>query len=178
MNPLFPALHESNLEEFNRLIAEAEDFDETPKDGEEATPSPGQIEENDVFTKVKQNNEMDVDTNAYAFLGRDESGSFTAMNDITNERDPAVKGLTTVITGCILRDSDSAIEFVTALFNACGINDISPEDFEKVKGTIWKKLEDLTVNDPVSAYSTFEKFVVSIVNGLRDNVSASIDGTP
>lgn len=168
-NSMFPVFHESNLSEFNRLLAEADEFDENPEENADESKDPAQITEDDVFSKVKQDNEQDVDTNAYSFLDRQEDGSFGAMNDITNERDPAVKGLCSVISGSILKNSEDAVGYVTALFNLTGANDISSEDFEKIKGTIWKKLEDLTALDPVEAYSSFYTFIQSLVNGIREN---------
>jgi hypothetical protein len=171
-NPMYPVFHESNLAEFNRLLTEADEFDETEKaneDGTEGKKDPAQMTEDDVFSKVKQNNEQDVDTNAYSFLGRDESGSYDAINDLTNRRDPAIKGLCNIITGSIIKDSENAIGYVTTLFDITGLNDISPEDFEKVKGTIWTKLEDLTALDQIEAYSSFYTFVQELVNSLRKN---------
>jgi hypothetical protein len=176
-NPLYPAFHDVNLSAFNRLLTEADEFDEKQSD-EDVAPKekkdPAQMTEDDVFSKVKQDNEQDVDTNAYSFLGREVDGSFSAINDLTNNSDPALKGLCNVVNGSIMKNSEEAVGYVTSLFDLTGVNDLSAEDFEKVKGTIWKKLEDVTALDPVESYSTFFTFVQNLVNGLREN--RDIDG--
>jgi len=175
-NSLFPVFHESNLAEFNRLLMEADEFDETEKEneqGDEGSKDPAQITEDDVFSKVKQNNEQDVDTNAYSFLARGEDGGFGAINDLTNQKDPAIKGLCNVIAGSILKDSENAVGYVTTLFDLSGVNDISPEDFEKIKSTIWSKLEDLTALDHVEAFSSFNTFIQNLINGLRKNTDVA-----
>jgi hypothetical protein len=174
-NSLYPTFHEKNLSEFNRLLQEADEFDETQanddtiKEDPNKKKDPAQMQEDDVFSKVKQENEQDTDTNAYAFLARQEDGSLGAINNLTNQKDPAIKGLCMVISGDILQNSDNAVGYITALFNNVGVNDIQAEDFEKIKGSIWKKLEELTPLEPTIAYSTFQKFIINLVNGVREN---------
>lgn len=168
-NPLYPVFHEKNLSEFARLLAEAEDMsDPIEEDVPAEDKSPAQMQEDDIFSKVKQENESDVDTNAYSFLGRQDDGSLGGINNITNDKDPAINSLCNVIKGNILSNSDDSVGYVTALFDTVGANDISPEDFEKIKGSIWKKLEEIDSLDPATAYSTFQKFIVGLINGLRD----------
>ena len=170
-NKLYPVFHEDNLSEFNRLLTEAEEFDEnnSPTDEEDQKKDPAQMQEDDVFSKVKQENEQDVDTNAYSFLSRQPDGSFAAANSMTNQNDPAMKGLCNIITGDIMQNVENTVGYITALFNDTGLNDLPKEDFEKVKASIWRKLADITALDPETAYSTFQKFVVSTVNGIREN---------
>lgn len=170
-NTLYPLFHEKNLSEFNRLLSEAEEFEDDKESKEDKDP--GQIQEDEVFAKVKQANEQDVDTNAYYFLDRESDGSFGAMNDITNQKDPAIKGLCSVITGDILQNSDGVVGYITSLFDNTGANDISQEDFKNIKSSIWDKLEELNSIEPVIAYNTFHKFIISLVNGIRDNSGAS-----
>lgn len=170
INRLNNELTEKNLSNFNRLLLEAEKFDENEMNQEEELDKEDtDIIEDDVFSKVKQANEDSVETNAYSFLGREVDGSYSALNDITNEKDPAIKGLCTVITGSIVKNSEDSVGYITTLFDIVGLNDISEEDFNNVKGTIWKKLEDLTALDPAEAYSSFSKFVNSLINGIRNN---------
>jgi len=168
-NPLYATFHEKNLSEFNRLLQEADEFEDVNKDVPEDKRDPAQMQEDDVFSKVKQENEQDVDTNAYSFLDRQEDGSLGAINNLTNQKDPFIKGLCMVISGDILQNSENAVGYVTSLFDNTGVNDLSPEDFEKIKGSIWRKLEELTPLDPTSAYSTFQKFIVNLINGVREN---------
>lgn len=176
-NPLYPVYHDVNLSAFNRLLMEADEFDENQNaedTGSEEKKDPAQMTEDYVFSKVKQDNEQDVDTNAYSFLGREVDGSFGAINDLTNQKDPAIKGLCNIISGSIMKNSEDAVGYVTTLFDLSGVNDLNAEDFEKVKGTIWKKLEDLTSLHPIEAYSTFFTFVQNLVNGVREN--RDVDG--
>ena len=174
-NPLYPDLHHENLNDFLKLLAEAEEFDEnqTPEEDPAEDLDPGQMQEDDIFQKVKEGNEEEVDTNAYEFLGRLEDGSYSGMDDITNPNDSAIRGLTAIIAGDIITNSENAVDYITVLFNNTGLNDMSPEDFKKVKGTIWKKLDDVTGSNPELAFSAFQKFVLGLVNDIRKNSGSS-----
>lgn len=168
-NPLYTALHEENLHDFNRLLMEADQFDENLENNVGDTSN--SVQEDAIFDKVKQENEDDVQTNAYEFLARQEDGTFAGLNDVTNTNDPAIIGLCAVMAGDIMTNSENAVEYVTALFDHTGVNDISKEEFAKVKAAIWKKLGDIPGTNQVAAYGAFSKFVIGLVNGVRANPS-------
>lgn len=169
MNHLYPALAPENLYDFNRLLQEAEDFTEEDPTSEDTNEdkSPAQIQEDDVFEKVKQENDEPEVTNADAFLSKEEDGSYSSISGMTNTNDPSMRGLCAIISGDILTNTDNAVNYVNALFNIVGLNDVPSEIFQKIKPAIWSKLETISNADPMNAFSEFQNFVVNTVNQNR-----------
>lgn len=169
MNKLYSELAPENLYDFNRLLQEAEDFsEEDPKDTpepEEADPS--KIVEDNIFEKVKQNNEEDEKSNADAFLDKQENGSFSNVNKLVGTNDAAMYGLCSVIAGDLLTNNDTIVNYVKVLFDAVGLNDVAPEIFEKIKPAIWDKLTKVSNTDDMNSFSDFKNFVINLVNQNR-----------
>lgn len=170
MNHLYSALAPENLYDFNRLLQEAEDFSEgDPSTTEEtdAEKSPAQMEEDDVFEKVKQENDVPEVTNADAFLSKEEDGSYSSLGTMTSMNDPAIRGIGAIILGDIMTNPDNAVNYIDALFNIVGLNDVPSEKFNSIKPSIWEKLNTISNADPMNAFSQFQSFVVNLINQNR-----------
>lgn len=166
---LYGPYHEDTMTAFAKMLMEAEQFDENEDEGDKPVDSENPTEDN-VFSKLDATEEYPEETNANIFISRSESGSFDAVSSSVSLNDPAIRGLCAVISGDIIKNTDSISEYVNTLFDNSGINDISPEDFKKVKDSIWSKLEKINMGDPITAYSDFKSYVLNIVNGIRSGI--------
>lgn len=174
---LYPEDQYKDFADLMLLVEAAEDTNTDEDNTKEKDP--GQVTEDEVFNMVKDAPEYPDETNATLFLGHLDSGEFGAANDITSPNDPAMRGIGIIITGDILTDSESIVNYLDPLFEKVGLNDIDPEDFKKIKPSIWKKLEEFAGRDPLTAYGQFQKFASELVNQLRtDKQLKKIDEKP
>lgn len=167
MNKKYNLYPEDQYKDFANIMLMVEAAEDTKDEDIEEEKDPAQVTEDEVFNMVKDAPEYPDETNATLFLGRDSSGEFGAVNDMNSPNDPAMRGIGIIITGDILTDAESMVNYLDPLFEKVGLNDIDPEDFKKIMPSIWKKLEEFSGRDPLTAYGQFQKYAAELVNQLR-----------
>lgn len=170
---------EDQFADFSKIMAMVEAAEDLNTEDTEEEKDPAEVTEDEVFNMVKDAPDYPDETNATLFLDRLESGELAAVNDMSSPNDPAMRGIGVIVTGDILTDAESMINYLDPLFEKVGLNDIDPEDFKKIKPAIWKKLEEFSGRDPLTAYGQFQKFAAEMVNQLRtDRQLKKIDEKP
>jgi hypothetical protein len=174
---LYPEDQYADFANLMLMVEAAEDTN--PEEDQPEEKDPAQVTEDEVFNMVKDAPDYPSETNATLFLGRQPSGEFGSVSDINSPNDPSIRGIGIIITGDILTDSESIVNYLDPLFEKVGLNDIDPEDFKKIMPSIWKKLEEFSGRDPLTAYGQFQKYSAELVNQLRtDKQLQKIDEKP
>src|ERR1019366_4514717 len=102
---------EDDMKQFSDLMLMVEAVDDT----NDAPDDQAKSTEDEVFDTVKDTPDYPEQTNASIFLGHLDSGEFSAVSNTTSPNDPAVRGIGAVITGDILSNEDSIINYIDPL---------------------------------------------------------------
>lgn len=166
--------HPENLRAFDLLMPLNEADEGVEEETQSFEPSAEENPtEDDIFKQAAEEADYPEDTNANIFLGKLETGEFSAVNADLSPNDPSIRGICAAITGDILTNPDSLEQYINILFEKTGVNDIKADTFRNVKGSIWKKFEMISAGDPQTSYGDFQKFIVNIVNGSRTSKGIS-----